>query len=334
MKLQVPFVQLPVRFDAERLANEVRALGEEAWRPHPQQYPGNFALPLISVEGDVESDAIAGPMRPTPYLGRCPYLEMALARLGAVWGRTRLMKLAAGAEVTPHADINYYWRDRVRVHVPIVTHPRVRFMCGEAEVNMAPGECWIFDTWRPHRVINPVAQERIHLVADTVGSEAFWDLAGRGRTHDRTPPDGWRMETCDGGPDDAIAPLTFESVNVPLVMTPWELRDHIQFILSHVEPHPQLAAVQQRAARFMFGWQALWARYGENRAGWPEYRKTLDAFLSAIEMQAAPLRLSNGMQFMSTLRSMVAGVALADRRHTPLPDEPRAPAGAAPEAIS
>lgn len=41
MKLQVPFIQLPVRFDAETLAAEVAALGEEAWRSHPQGYPGN-----------------------------------------------------------------------------------------------------------------------------------------------------------------------------------------------------------------------------------------------------------------------------------------------------
>jgi hypothetical protein len=172
MKLQVPFVQLPLQFDATRLAGEMQALGEAAWRPHPQKYPGNFALPLISVDGDPESDAIAGPMLPTPYLERCHYLRKVLARLGAVWGRTRLMKLTAGAEVAPHADINYYWRDRVRVHVPIATHPQVRFICGDAEVNMAPGECWIFDTWRPHRVINPAARRS----GNSRAGDAFRDV--------------------------------------------------------------------------------------------------------------------------------------------------------------
>ena len=44
MKLQVPFIQLPLQFDASVLAAEVAALGEEAWRPHPQGYPGNTAL--------------------------------------------------------------------------------------------------------------------------------------------------------------------------------------------------------------------------------------------------------------------------------------------------
>jgi hypothetical protein len=329
MKLQVPFVQLPLRFDADRLAAEMLALGVSAWRPHPQNYPGNFALPLISVEGDPDSDAIAGPMRPTPYLEQCPYLSQVLARLGAVWGRTRLMKLAGGAEVTPHADINYYWRDRVRVHVPIQTQPGVRFICGEAEVNMAPGECWIFDTWRPHRVINVADHERVHLVADTVGSASFWELVGRGRVPGRPPFEGWRSEPFEGSNTGLPAQLVFESSNTPQVMTPWELRDHVEFILAHTRPHAQLGQVQQIAARFMAEWRALWAQYGEDRAGWPAYRSALNTFAGHMERSAAPLELVNGMQFMSTVRSMVLGVALADRRERPALDEPRIPANVA-----
>lgn len=326
MQLQVPFVQLPLRFDAERLAAEVAALGDGAWREHPQKYPGNYALPLISVGGDPASDAIAGPMQSTAYLQSCPYLQHVLARLGAVWGRTRLMKLAAGAEVTPHADINYYWRDRVRVHVPVLTHPEVRFICGDSEVNMAAGECWIFDTWRPHRVINPVAQERIHLVADTVGGEAFWDLAERGRTSGRGNFRDWRMEDC--APADILgmpANLALETVNVPQVMTPWELRNHLQFILDHVEPHPRAAVVERQAARFIANWQALWARHGESRDGWPAYRAALDAFTRHMENEGTALRLVNGMRFMATLRSMVLGVALADRGQQPPIGEQRLP---------
>lgn len=335
MQLQVPFVQLPLHFDADRLAREVVALGAGAWREHPQKYPGNFALPLISVGGDPASDAIAGPMSPTTHLQQCPYLLQVLERLGAVWGRTRLMKLVGGAEVTPHADINYYWRDRVRVHVPILTRPEVRFICGDDEVNMAAGECWIFDTWRPHRVLNPVAHERIHLVADTVGSEAFWELVERGRAPGRGTPFGWRMQVFTGDESTpASTKLLLESTNVPLVMTPWELRNHIQFILDNVEPHPQLAVVQRRATHFMFDWQALWSRHGEDREGWPAYRKALDAFQADAQASAASLRLVNGMGFMSTLRAMILGVALADHREPLVVDEAPAPEAPAPTVVN
>ena len=312
MKLKVPFVQLPLRFDAERLAMEMRALGEPAWRPHPQNYPGNFALPLISVDGDPASDAIAGPMRPTPYLEQCPYLVQVLARLGAVWGRTRLMKLIGGAEVTPHADINYYWRDRVRVHVPIQTQPGVRFICGDAEVNMAPGECWIFDTWRPHRVINVADQERVHLVADTVGGDAFWEIAAGGRVPGQRAPERWAAKPFAGeAPGSAAPDLVFERVNTPVVMTPWELRDHLQFIFAHVRPDPQAAAAQLSALRFATSWHVLWARYGEASDGWPAYRELLRNFDGWLEAHAGRLQLLNSMPLIRTIRTMVLNHALA-----------------------
>lgn len=324
MKLQVPFIQLPLQFDAARLAHEIQALGSAAWRPHPQKYAGNFALPLIAASGDPDSDSIAGPMRPTPYLEHCPYLNQVLARLGAVWGRTRLMKLTSGAEVTTHADINYYWRERARVHVPIQTSPGVRFICGEAEVNMAAGECWIFDTWRPHHVINAASSERIHLVADTVGSPAFWDLVARGRLPAQGAAGGWQVERFDGDATGALERLAFESVNVPEVMSPWELREHIRFIFEHTEPHAQLAEVQQQTGHFVVGWQALWARHGTGREGWPAYRTALADYTRSMEALAATIRLTNGMHLLPTLRSMVLNVALADRVARPTADEARA----------
>ena len=125
MKLQVPFVQLPLKFNADLLAEEIAALDEDSWRPHPQGYPGNSALPLVSVECDPASDALRGAMALTPFLERCPYLMQVLESLGVTVGRTRLMRLSGQAEVSPHVDTAYYWWQRVRVHVPITTQPIV-----------------------------------------------------------------------------------------------------------------------------------------------------------------------------------------------------------------
>ena len=156
------------------LAREISAIDEASWRSHPGGIPGNSALPLITTDGDPDSDQVTGAMRPTPWLERLPYLMQVLETLGATWGRSRLMRLSGQSEVTGHVDINYYWREHMRVHVPIVTTPSVRFQCGEDEVNMAAGECWIFDTWRLHRVHNDDHRSRIHLVADTTGNARFW----------------------------------------------------------------------------------------------------------------------------------------------------------------
>jgi hypothetical protein len=326
MKLQVPFVQLPLLFDADTLAREVSALGAAPWREHPQKFPGNFALPLISVDGDPDSDAVAGRMRPTEYLEQCPYLMQVLASLRAVWGRTRLMKLSGQAEVTSHADINYYWRERVRVHVPILTTPTVRFLCGDAEVNMQPGECWIFDTWRQHRVINAADDERIHLVADTIGSVEFWDLVGQGRAPGHGAFAGWRADSLPARAG-ARPELHYESVNVPDVMTPWELREHLGFLMRDLVPGPQSQLVQRTVARFQSGWHALWAEHGPDRAAWPAYRAMLDEFDRGIARVAQSLQLVNGTPFVKALRGMVLNVALADAKRSANADEPRAPAG-------
>lgn len=308
MKLAVPFIQLPVQFDAALLADEMRALGEAAWRPHPQKFAGNFALPLISVEGDPDSDSVAGPMRPTPYLDACPGMRDVLAQLGAVWGRTRLMKLDPHAEVALHADTNYYWCERVRVHVPILTQPDVRFMCGEAEVNMAPGECWIFDTWRPHKVVHANGHERVHLVADTVGSERFWELANQGRVPARDAAN-WRPTQLQGA-DSSAGELMLESCNVPTVMTPWEMRHHLSFLLSEALPHPRLRVLEQAVGQFLAAWQALWAEFGESSEGWRHYRAELETFVTAVQPLSERMLLVNGMEWMGALRSMVQRYAV------------------------
>lgn len=312
MKLQVPFIQLPISFDAAALAEEVSKISEDAWRSHPDGIPGNSALTLITTDGNPDSDELTGAMRPTPWLEQCPYLVQVLDALGGTWGRSRLMRLSGQSEVTPHVDVNYYWRERMRVHVPIVTTPSVRFQCGEGEVNMARGECWIFDTWRRHRVLNESNDERIHLVADTVGGERFWDLLANGRApgQDRA---GWTPRLVR--PQPGFAPqLDFESVNAPTVMTPWELRDHMVFLLADAVPAPQLASVQQAMLLFARRWQALWSCYGESREGWPRYRRLLD--LSWQELRAKGvdgIGLKNELGLARALSSYIFDMALSDK---------------------
>jgi hypothetical protein len=312
MKLHVPFVQLPLHFDAARLRAEVGQIPESSWRPHPQGYPGNDALTLVTTGGDPESDHLGGAMLPTPHLLACPYLMQVLHSIGATWGRTRLMRLSGHAEVSPHVDVNYYWREHHRVHVPITTQPTVRFICGGDEINMAEGECWIFDTWRLHHVINDATQARIHLVADTVGGEQFWEHVLAGRAAKQNIP-GWQAPLLAPVPE--LRPqLDYESRNVPVVMTPWELKEHIVFLLGEAVPHPELAIAHRALLRFARNWQALWACYGEDAAGWPRYRRLLDQVQAELAAQCRGIALQNGFQFIIALFVGILDVALADRK--------------------
>ena len=316
MKLQVPFIQLPLEFDAAAMAAEISALGEEAWRPHPQGYAGNSGLPLLAVGGDPDDDRTAGAMQPTPYLQSCPYTQQVLTSFGAVLGRTRFMRLDGNAEVTPHVDNNYYWRERVRVHVPVVTTPGVRFECGDAAVHMAAGECWIFDTWRLHRVLNAAQTRRIHLVADTVGGDAFWQLVARGRQPGQAS--SWAAQRVE--PDES-APCDFvtEACNRPEVMTPWEMRDTLAFVFADAVPHPALAQVQGLAAAFARNWHALWSQHGDSDRGKPAFRAEAQRFGDALTPFKGACKLRNGVDLVVSIRSLALMPAVmdADLSHEP-----------------
>ena len=308
MKLQVPFIELPLRFDADVLAGEIEVLGETPWRPHPQGFAGNSMLPLVAAGGDAANESFAGAMAPTPELQRCPYLTQVIASLGATVGRSRLMRLSGRAEVTRHADQGYYWAERVRVHVPVVTQPNVRFECGEAAINMAAGECWLFDTWRQHRVLNDATQARIHLVVDTVGGGEFWDLVGQGRPHPTAGPVPWDPKPLAPGPD----PVTFacEAVNVPTVMSPWELNGHLGLLIADAVPHPLLPQVRQHTMRFARQWQGLWAQYGDHPQGRDQFRSALAAYLEVVALPGSQLQLVNELHWMRALMAIVGRVAV------------------------
>jgi len=306
VRLPVPFIQLPLQFDADVLASEIAALGETPWRDHPQKFAGNSMLPLLAAGGDPANESLADAMAPTPELLRCPYLMQVLASLGAVLGRTRLMRLAGQAEVSAHVDADYYWTERVRVHVPIRTRPGVRFLCGGESTHMGEGECWIFDTWREHRVVNDAQEQRIHLVADTVGGAEFWSLVDRGRPHG-AQPQGWTPRNIAPADPAAVPALVCERYNVPRVMSPWELQHHLQgFNAEFAEPESRDAMlIGQASVRLVRAWRGLWARYADSGDGSADYRAALQAFLDALPESAMGRSLHNGTPWFRAVASAV-----------------------------
>jgi hypothetical protein len=309
LRLQAPFIQLPLLFDPAALADEVSALDKSLWKPHPQGFPGNSMLPLVAVDGDPDNESFAGPMQPVPALADCPYLSQVMASIGVVLGRSRLMRLSGHAEVTRHVDQGYYWTERVRVHVPIVTQPTVRFECGDVAVNMAAGECWIFDTWRPHRVINDAEASRIHLVIDTVGGDGFWPLASRGRVHG-VPAPGWQPRRI--APDDNAVPmLAFESSNVPTVMTPWEMNSQLGLLFADAVPSEHLGAVRQRAGNLVRTWRSLWAQYGDAPEGHAYFRAAISGFTTDVRESGMQLALRNEIYWYEAMMTAVGKFAVA-----------------------
>jgi Sulfotransferase family/Aspartyl/Asparaginyl beta-hydroxylase len=279
MKLDQPFYRLPVRFDVQRLREEVAAQPAAAWANHPNDIKGNRSLRLISVNGG-ENDDVDGVMLPTPHLMQSPYLRQVLASFGVVWSRSRLLKLDPLAGVPQHADINYHWFNRVRLHIPIVTHPKVSFVCGDDAVHMAEGEAWIFDNWRLHRVDNPIDAERIHLVADTAGSASFWRFVAQHRSATALPYEH-RYDAAR-----QVQLLTEQTVLRP-VMPPAEVDLLLLDLLSELVAPPD-AASRERLTEycsllhsFRRDWRQLYQLFGEAQAGWPEYTKLRDSLRAA-----------------------------------------------------
>jgi hypothetical protein len=88
MHFDRPLLKLPIRFDADALAAEVRALPQSVWVPHPTGFVGNEAVRLVSPNG-TENDELQGPMAPTRNLLASPYMMKVMGVLGGVWSRSR-----------------------------------------------------------------------------------------------------------------------------------------------------------------------------------------------------------------------------------------------------
>ena len=302
MRLTSPFLKLPLQFDAAALEREVRALPPSAWVPHPTGFEGNEAVRLVTRGGE-PTDDLDGAMAPTGQLLAMPYAMQIMGELGGVWGRSRLMGLRAGGEVPQHVDSHYYWRTHWRIHIPVITNPQVLFSCGSETIHMKPGECWLFDSFRWHRVINGGAEQRVHLVLDTVGGAGFWDHVEAAQ---RNAP----LRTI-APREGAAPPLAFERINSPVIMSPWEMRVHIGFIAGHAEPHPLLEPVLRRLERFVDEWAAVWTQHETASAGWPAY----DALLAGVKrdlvaLGAPALRLRNQLQLLQVLDHIVLVIAM------------------------
>ncbi len=313
MRLPKPFFRLPLRFDAARLAAEVAALPATAWADHPNQLAGNSCVRLISVDGG-ENDAVDGPMAATPHLAQLPYMRQLLAGFGVVWSRSRLMRLAPGADVPEHADINHHWFYRVRLHVPVITRPAVGFHCDGESVHMAAGEAWLFDNWRLHRVENPTPHERIHLVADTTGSAQFWNLARHAGLAPDTVP---RFDAA------SPPPLLLEQAEQAAVMPPAEvdllLGDLCAELVSIATPEPddaRLRALVALLSDFRRDWRQLHALLGEDEAGRPRFAALRDRLREAARPAAAGLAMrTNRVGAMQVLEARVLRALLRNSRH-------------------
>ena len=220
----------------------------------------------------------------TPHLERCPYAQQVMASFGEVLARSRFMKLAPSCEVGTHVDFNYHWYTRVRIHVPVITDPDVIFYCANEHVHMRPGECWIFNSWKRHRVVNGGKNDRIHLVIDTAGSSRFWRMVREMESlyeHGDADLIGQKIRDIPYEPGKSLT-IETEQYNTAPVMAPGEVdalvADLIRDFSSHPENDPELVELYRRTlSDFCKDWRETWHRYGYCESGWPLYQQVIQA---------------------------------------------------------
>ncbi len=173
-------VQLPLSFDAARLARDLDALSGDDWVEHfvRQNYEGDWSvIPLRAPAGAthpvmmIYPDPSASEFTDTPLLARTPYMREVLAAFACPLEAVRLMRLTPGSVIKEHRDHDLEFESgRARIHIPVTTNPQVEFLINRVPVTMAPGSAWYLRLSDPHSVANRGTSDRVHLVIDAVAN--------------------------------------------------------------------------------------------------------------------------------------------------------------------
>jgi hypothetical protein len=314
MKMDSEFVKLPLKFDLERMVHEASQFEESVWQPHPGKHPGNSALPLIS-HGGQNNDDFSGRMQETPHLQKCEYIRQVCANFGEVLGRSRLMRLAGGSEVPIHVDAIYHWHRHVRIHIPIITNEQVIFHCGTREVNMKAGECWLFDSWRNHKVVNHSEETRIHLVLDTAGSSRFWDIVDNTLAYYSKTGDYPPAQRLDYTPGKQTTML-LEKYNLTPVLSPGEVEGLVEDIIyetrdNQANDQANVDALAKQMLRFCKDWRMIFSIFGYEQQGIPQYLALLKSTKEAMSRMPFDVQVKNGQLSKTILFARVFSAAIS-----------------------
>ncbi len=80
--------------------------------------------------------------------------------------RAMAAKLLAGGRINPHFDSHATFRRSHRVHVPITTNHRVRFMIDGKPFRMEVGNAYEINNQKTHSVMNSGKEDRITFIFD------------------------------------------------------------------------------------------------------------------------------------------------------------------------
>lgn len=89
--------------------------------------------------------------------------------------RAMAAKLLAGSVINPHFDRHPSFHIGHRIHVPITSNPRVRFMIDGRPYKFKLGEAYEINNQKTHSVMNKGKEDRITFIFDYVPADQLAD---------------------------------------------------------------------------------------------------------------------------------------------------------------
>jgi hypothetical protein len=166
----------------ESLRDTVLALPQEAWEENQQRqqdydvHRRTESVVLIFTDGSGWPDITV-----TREAGWDLLAEIALPLMtdiirrhyhpGGTIIRAMAAKLLPGEVISPHRDSHPSFHHGHRIHIPIKTNPRVRFMIDGRPYRMEVGQAYEINNQKTHSVMNKGDEERINFIFDYVPPE-------------------------------------------------------------------------------------------------------------------------------------------------------------------
>lgn len=110
-----------------------------------------------------------------------PLMEDIISRLyepGGTVIRAMAAKLLSGKKITPHVDRHVSFHRGHRIHVPITTNSRVRFMIDGRPYQLQVGQAYEINNQKMHSVMNKGGEDRITFIFDYVPPDLMEQPAG------------------------------------------------------------------------------------------------------------------------------------------------------------
>jgi len=178
MDIEVPLRELG-ELDSSALRDAILAQEEAAW--HEDEYRQD----VYDVHRQTESIVLIftdGSNWPNPEISKEPgydrLADLAMPLMheiiekhypkGGTIIRAMAAKLLAGGKITPHHDSHPSFHCGHRIHVPITTNPRVRFMIDGRPYQFQVGQAYELNNQKTHSVMNKGKEDRITFIFDYV----------------------------------------------------------------------------------------------------------------------------------------------------------------------